>query len=329
MNKKEIEFYVDNFKTYKIVDIEILKKYIIFCLNSQQTIGDKHHILPRALFPQFSSFKNNPWNLSTLSPKDHYIAHALLHEALENYSVACAWYGMNNKNFVIGETLEIIGAETYETLCLKRNKLCSENAKNKVTAKNIITGEKYRVLKEEFDNDETLVGITKGYTSKHLKNTISVIVGGEVKRILSNDFDSKIHKHLRQGVFTAIDESGNKFTINKDDKRYISGELKALNKGKKFDENFKQNRSIIAKKRIKELNSNAKIICIFDKEDNPKFISYGNFAEVCKINKLSLKKFGDSYKFGIKVSSIKNDAHNNWYAKIMKRINLNERLKNE
>ena len=41
---------------------------------------ERHHILPKAksLFPEYKSFKDNPWNEIKLSREDHFIAHELL-----------------------------------------------------------------------------------------------------------------------------------------------------------------------------------------------------------------------------------------------------------
>jgi hypothetical protein len=37
-----------------------------------------HHILPKALFPQFKNLRNNEWNGILLTPKEHFICHLLL-----------------------------------------------------------------------------------------------------------------------------------------------------------------------------------------------------------------------------------------------------------
>lgn len=44
--------------------------------------GERHHILPRALFPEFRRFKDHPWNLIRLSPADHLMAHYYLYRAI-------------------------------------------------------------------------------------------------------------------------------------------------------------------------------------------------------------------------------------------------------
>lgn len=39
---------------------------------------EAHHILPRAVFPEFASLKLHKWNLVLLTPKEHFICHWLL-----------------------------------------------------------------------------------------------------------------------------------------------------------------------------------------------------------------------------------------------------------
>ena len=39
---------------------------------------ETHHILPKCIFPQYKNLKINAWNLSYLTPREHFIAHKLL-----------------------------------------------------------------------------------------------------------------------------------------------------------------------------------------------------------------------------------------------------------
>ena len=58
----------------------------------------RHHILPKAkdFFPEYKDFKDHPWNLSCLTLREHYIAHALLHKAFPGSSQSTAFYNMCN-----------------------------------------------------------------------------------------------------------------------------------------------------------------------------------------------------------------------------------------
>lgn len=50
-----------------------LKWYISICETVYlDEYTEKHHILPKSIFPQFSSFKEHPWNMARLSAKAHF-----------------------------------------------------------------------------------------------------------------------------------------------------------------------------------------------------------------------------------------------------------------
>lgn len=56
--------------------------YVRFIESRQLKEGplERHHICPRAkdLFPEYTSFKEHPWNRIDLTPREHYIVHLLL-----------------------------------------------------------------------------------------------------------------------------------------------------------------------------------------------------------------------------------------------------------
>jgi hypothetical protein len=61
-------------------------KFIIWCLKNNDTSNgyfEKHHICPRAsdMFPEYSNFNDNPWNLVLLTFRQHLLAHVLLWKA--------------------------------------------------------------------------------------------------------------------------------------------------------------------------------------------------------------------------------------------------------
>ena len=115
---------IETFKNYKVVDKKKLGEYIDLCSSKKDNKKIKfktelHHILPKALFPIFSDLKENIWNGVYLTYKDHYIAHTLLAEALDNLSMTAAWWEMNNlyqKSEKLSEPKEIIGSERYNIL---------------------------------------------------------------------------------------------------------------------------------------------------------------------------------------------------------------------
>lgn len=58
-------------------------KFIQSCikLNSTNITSEKHHICPKSLFPELTSFHLNPNNLANLTPRQHFIAHWMLWKA--------------------------------------------------------------------------------------------------------------------------------------------------------------------------------------------------------------------------------------------------------
>ncbi len=84
-----------------------LNRYYKFITSRKTTKGDKHHICPKAhdMFPQFTSFKQNPWNKAVLTSREHYIAHLLLHKAYGK-SQTRAFYMISNINRVSSRLYE-------------------------------------------------------------------------------------------------------------------------------------------------------------------------------------------------------------------------------
>lgn len=84
-----------------------LIRYIKFIHNCKvknenfQNITENHHICPKAkdMFPEYKSFKENPWNLAKLTPRQHYIAHTLLWKAFPTIksTAHAVWYMSNSK----------------------------------------------------------------------------------------------------------------------------------------------------------------------------------------------------------------------------------------
>jgi len=64
--------------------------YLDFVASAKSPVGrsHRHHILPRAMFPEFESFKDHSWNCKRLTPSDHFVAHYYLYRALPQHPVA-------------------------------------------------------------------------------------------------------------------------------------------------------------------------------------------------------------------------------------------------
>lgn len=57
-----------------------------------------HHILPKAkdFYPEYKDLKEHSWNGVHLTPREHFIAHYLLHKAFPGTSQTLAFYNMAN-----------------------------------------------------------------------------------------------------------------------------------------------------------------------------------------------------------------------------------------
>ena len=94
---------IDKLSKLKVKNIEKLQEYINYCIDNNQNdrIQGKtshHHILPNKLFPEYSNLKENDWNGSHLLYSDHYYAHWLLTEAIDDYSMLHSFCSMHNKD---------------------------------------------------------------------------------------------------------------------------------------------------------------------------------------------------------------------------------------
>lgn len=333
-------------------DIEYVDKYINFCISNHEpdiVFGENHHILSAKLFPEYKNFKENSWNLSRLSNYNHYIAHAILFKSINNVTFGFAWYAMNNKNFILEEDkpIELIGPELFEELRLKRNKLCSEINSGKVSAKDLSTGKNIRVTQEEFYSNNNLVGHTTGFGGDHLKGSISVRdENGLVTRILKSEFNESIHDAFNKGMVVVKDNNDNTSMISNNDPRYLSGELTAINKGRKFGEEFgrKISESIkLSGHLIGSRNPTANLIVIFDDKDEAQYFSHGNYNQMCKENNLSEQLFARTYTHNTKIYDYVDDEfieksrkcditklfntslyknYKGWYARKMERIKI-------
>ena len=58
-------------------------KFICSIPSDQKGYTESHHICPKSkdLFPEYSSFRENPWNKVKLTPRQHFIAHWMLWKA--------------------------------------------------------------------------------------------------------------------------------------------------------------------------------------------------------------------------------------------------------
>jgi hypothetical protein len=92
----------------------------------------KHHICPRKLFPEYINLKENEWNCSKLTNRQHFISHIMLWKVFPyKVSMAAAAWGMLHKN---GEKLN---SKIYETLMIENSVNTSRRNSKKMWVNNL------------------------------------------------------------------------------------------------------------------------------------------------------------------------------------------------
>lgn len=334
------QFLINELIKLNVKNINKVYEYVDFCLLNDNKVKIKnetshHHILPNCLFKEYAKLSKNKWNGSHLTYYQHYYAHFLFTEAIDNESQLFAFCAMHFKDLKLKRITsdELIPEDIFNTKMKERDLYTKIKNKNMVVSKSLSTGKNIKVTKEEFDNSDDLVGCTTGFGGEHLKGTISIIENGIVKRISKSEFNNQ--EIFRTKTVAVKDINNNIKIVNINDERYLSGELIHINKGKKFNYpkkfyDFIKNRDI-----SKSKNPMAKIIIIFNNLDEPIYYCNGNFKELCKNNNLSYNLFAKTYKNNSKIqfdfsksricdiSRIKNSEiyrYNAWYARKMELI---------
>ncbi len=102
-----------------IVDEIFLAKYLCFVETNKCTDGEyseKHHILPKHIWPEYENFNQHPWNMVTLSLHDHLLAHyyfSMATNTLWNAIPAISYLTANGSRNLIETDIGIV-AETME-----------------------------------------------------------------------------------------------------------------------------------------------------------------------------------------------------------------------
>ena len=275
--------FLEKFKKLTITDYKKLEEYIAFCLEKDKKEKldntELHHVLPQAksCFPEYKDLKKNTWNGVLLAYEDHYKAHAILAEAVDNYSIISAWWGMNNKQFALGkikEGLEIIGREKYTLLKELHSKKASEQEFGKVRCRDS-NGNKVQVSKEEYHNRDDLTHSNKGYVLCKDKN-------GEFLKITKEEYDKRedLVGSTTNQVSVILKESGKKIMISKEDYKNNKGGYLHHNTGK------------LAGMKTHTAN----IIKIYNDKDIEQYCFEGGFIQGCKENNLPHTAFGKSHR---------------------------------
>jgi len=140
MKAKILQEFIDS--DIKITSQEKLEQYIEYCIyknkntrvkdEEEYSLSSYHHILPKALFPEYKDLKENSWNGTHLLYSDHYYAHWLLTEAIDDYGMLSAFCAMHNKDTKLKriEEKDLIPADEFQMKMEEKGKGHSEWYKN-------------------------------------------------------------------------------------------------------------------------------------------------------------------------------------------------------
>lgn len=93
----------------------LIAEYVQLCSSptDEETLVEKHHMLPKSMFPEYVHYS---WNIVNLTCKNHYRAHEILAQICllqeDKKKMLCAW------NFICHtrDTKEFVDADTYQKL---------------------------------------------------------------------------------------------------------------------------------------------------------------------------------------------------------------------
>jgi len=297
-NKILQEFLNSNIK---IKNKDYLIRYIDFCLNKNKGNRIKgktsyHHIPPKAdsCFPEYSNLKANPWNGTHLLYSEHYYAHWLLTEALDNYSQLSAFCAMNNKDIKNGriEEKDLIKADVFqkkmEEMYIKRtanlNKKCLDGSskmqkkseKRNLTMDNTIINGK---TKRQIASEKRLKSIDIRENGRAISRALNKKANGSTKTI------AKLRGEMFSKTFTKkIIINGEETTKAKEQGKKLSESLIANGK---FYKIMKDNEIILEKISEKDMR-NMSVSLKKSTKERPLGTSKGARSTMIKHNKEKL-----------------------------------------
>lgn len=146
-----------------IISMQKLHEYVDFCIDNNvkskiQGETSHHHILPSSIFNEYLNLKENSWNGVHLTYYNHYYAHWLITEAIDNISMIYAFCAMHFKDVKLKRINkeDLLSEEMISIKMKKRNEYIKESNKRKYKTGTLFGGYKYCRLKSKSKRDETL-----------------------------------------------------------------------------------------------------------------------------------------------------------------------------
>ena len=303
---------------------------IYFCtsnnLKAKQIGTALHHILPAKIYDNYKDLRKNRWNGTYLTYENHYIAHAILAEAINHPSIIGAWWGMNNKDRVTKNTdgVTILGPEKYAHLFAKAQEMQSKRMKGKVTCKLKSNPEKTIIVnKSEYDKNRHLyLGNTEG------KLTVINKLTNRKIQINKSEYNKDIHLFHKTGVkrnkeSIAKEKETRRILKEKGIDTYKIGGIKSYNtiKNKLSEEEYKK--LSLSKAHHKGQHPRALKINIYNADGKVMFECKGNIKDVIRDNNLPgslIASYRKERKIGVEKNAITRminkgqEKYLGWYA---------------
>ena len=225
--------------------IHYLNRYVNFifaCIEKNKDLPEdhyteKHHILPKSMWPEFEKLHENPWNCANLTARQHFIAHRMLYRAFQNSSMQSAlWIMIHTSNLRVD-------SKTYESLKIQKRESSSKTMSRTMKGKSTYVdsdGNRYHIhTSDPIIKELGLEHIAKGLATFKDKsgNLIRIdkedpmVYEKELVNFLLGTKKTEEQKEAMRGRVVVKDSNGDCFAVSVSDPRYLSGDLKHVNAG--------------------------------------------------------------------------------------------------
>lgn len=112
-----------------------------------ETQIEKHHILPKSVYPEYIDFNIYAWNEANLTPRQHYIAHYMLAKAIGGKM----WYAIRRMTFTCNSVNDCRNSKIYE---MSKKHIITEFSINNPMKNPEIAAKTSNTKKEYYKNNE-------------------------------------------------------------------------------------------------------------------------------------------------------------------------------
>jgi len=213
---------------------EKLIEYIDFCIDNDQgkkikSRTEHHHILLKndSCFPEYINLNKHKWNGTHLLYEDHYMAHKILAQAIDDINVLYSWHIMSGRE-------NNIDSSEYRILKEKLIKNNSKLQKIRMESEGILRGAKCSKTKQSKEWKDTQGKICK---ELHNKTVMSKIISNGVETTRAKEISRKAANTMKKVVIvdgkeTCIYKEARKKAAEANKKFYI---VKNINGSVLFD----------------------------------------------------------------------------------------------